>query len=187
MSCTVILRRVALIACFVGSGAWHPLPGQVLMATDSAARDALASARALRCVFDSGVGFEYGEATRPNTVPLMRPMPLVPGGYQNPDIIDQIDRARGTARLIIGQMTTSVEVLSGPAPPAATRHSPATFGNSLNILWQAGTNPALISVFPNLLPGSYSKLAAIITRHLEWFGGMSVSQHYGSCVILVER
>src|SRR3972149_5400007 len=71
----------------------------VLIVSDSAAGQILAEARSLRCSFDSGVGLEYGQVVRPNTLPLLRPRPLR-GGYTNPDVFDNIDRVRQTARAI---------------------------------------------------------------------------------------
>lgn len=160
------------------------LEAQRLILSDSAARDALAEAHTLRCAFDSGVGFEYGTTTRPNTIPLLRPQPLKLGSYDNPEVIDQIDRERGTARLILGSSALTVEVLSGPPAPRAARHASVPSGNSLSFLWRAGNNPVLITVFPNRAPRSSTELVAILTRHMEWFGGLSISQYYGRCTVL---
>jgi hypothetical protein len=160
------------------------LGAQVFMESDSAARDMLAEARTLRCAFDSGVGFEYGTRTRPNTIPLLRPQPLKPGAYDNPEVIDQIDRQRGTARLILGAGAVTVDVLSGPPPSRSMRHSALADGNSLSFLWLAVNNPVVITVYPNLAPGSMFELVAVVTRHMEWFGGLSISQYYGRCKVL---
>jgi hypothetical protein len=160
------------------------LDAQIPVLSDSAARDVLAEARTLRCRFDSGVGFEYGTITRPNTMPLLRPQPLKPGAYDNPEVIDQIDRQQGTARLILGAGAVTVSVLSRPAPPRDIRHSAWADGNSVSFLWLATNNPVLITVFPNRAPNSSTELVAVMTRHMEWFGGLSISQHYGRCTVL---
>lgn len=160
------------------------LGAQQLIVSDSAARDALAEARTLRCSFDSGVGFRYGQIVEPNTIPLLRPQPLKPGAYDNPQVIDQIDRQRGTARLILGAGAVTVTVLSRAAPPHSLRHGPDPDGNSLSLLWLAINNPVVITVFPNRAPGSMDQLVAVITRHMEWFGGLMISQYYGRCKVL---
>lgn len=176
-------RRVALMLFVAVSPMLRPsLAAQRLIFSDSAARDILAEARTLRCAFDSGVGFDYGTATKPNTVPLLRLQPLKPGWYDNPQLIDQIDRQEGTARLVLGAGALTVEVLSGSLAPD---HPVLPSGNSLSLLWRAGSNPILITVFPNLAPGSWTELVAVITRHLQWFGGLSISQHYGRCTVLI--
>jgi hypothetical protein len=160
------------------------LRAQIPILSDSAARDVLAEARTIRCAFDSGVGFEYGTTTRPNTIPLLRPQPLKPGSYDNPQVIDQIDRQRGTARLILSAGAVTVHVLSGPAPERDIRYSPLVDGNSVSLLWLAVNNPVVITVFPNRAPNSVTELVAVMTRHMEWFGGLSISQHYGRCTVL---
>jgi hypothetical protein len=162
------------------------LHAQQLIVSDSAARDILAEARTLRCAFDSGVGFEYGTKTRPNTIPLLRPRPLKRGEYDNPDVIDQIDRQRGTARIVLAAGAVTVAVLSAPPPPRNLRHAGllGPEGSSVSFLWLAVNNPVLITVYPNRAPGSMTELVAVITRHMEWFGGLSISQYYGRCKVL---
>jgi hypothetical protein len=157
---------------------------QRLILSDSAARDVLAEARTLRCAFDSGVGFRYGQVVEPNTIPLLRPQPLKPGAYDNPQVIDQIDRRQGKARLILAAGAVTVDVLSGPAPPRSMRHAALADGTSLSFLWLGSNNPVVITVFANRAPGSMTDLVAVITRHMEWFGGLSISQYYGRCAVL---
>jgi hypothetical protein len=163
------------------------LGAQQLIVSDSAALDVLATARTLRCSFDSGVGFRYGQAVEPNTLPLLRPQPLPRGAFDNPQIIDQIDRQHGTARLILGAGAVTVEVLSAPPPPPNLRHARPGLGAngvSVSLLWRAGNNPVLITVFANRAPKSMTDLVAVVTRHMEWFGGVDISQYYGRCQVL---
>ena len=167
----------------------HTSGGQQLMVSDSAARKLLGEARTLRCSFDSGIGFEYGESTRPNTVPLFRPQPLTPRSYVNPDVIYEIDRARNTARLMYAETgSTTVAVVS--SPPLADSLQPleghvGNVGGALHFLQiTMHGDVAVLSVFPNRAPNSMFELVAVLTRHLTWFGGVSVSQHYGRCKVL---
>lgn len=179
-----MLRHAALLLFLTALCPSGSIQAQQLMMSDSAARDALAEARTIRCAFDSGVGFEYATKTRPNTVPLLRPQPLKPGAYDNPQLIDQIDRRNGTARLILGAGAVTVEVLTGPAPPRRARHGTDPIGNSVSFLWRAANNPIVVTIFPNRVPDSMTELVAVITRHMEWFGGLSISQYYGRCSVL---
>ena len=161
------------------------LRAQRVMTSDSAARDALAEARTLRCAFDSGVGFRYAQKAEPNTVPLLRPQPLKPGAFDNPQVIDNIDRRQRKARLILGAGAVTVDVLSAPAPPRNIRYGPLADGTSVSFLWMAINNPVVVTVFANRAPGSNTELVAVITRHMEWFGGVDVSQYYGHCTVLL--
>src|SRR5689334_10008129 len=93
-----LLGLLATLSAVIGP----TLGAQIVMMSDSAARDALAEAHTLRCAFDSGVGFRYAQKAEPNTVPLLRPQPLKPGAFDNPQVIDNIDRRQRKARLILG-------------------------------------------------------------------------------------
>lgn len=170
------------------------LRAQELIVSDSAAQEILARARTIRCAFDSGVGFQYGTTTRPNTVPLLRPKPLQAWMYDNPELFDDIDRVQRTARAIYKAGVMVVTVLPGalvlPGDPETqefaerlNRASGAAEG--LSFLQQTPNgDPMLTTVFAKLAPGSHFELLAVITRHMHWFGGISVSQHYGRCKVL---
>ncbi len=134
---------------------------------DSVARELLRNARTIRCQFDS-IGVE--------TIFLDRlpPSSTRARGYSNPEIIDNIDRARSTATMISRLGARTVTVLPQPATGLHFLETTAL-----------GGDPVLTTVFAKRVAGSPEVdpvLLAVITRHLHWLDGkVIVSQHYGRC------
>lgn len=164
--------HVALLASLMLLGGRRLGAQGVWIESDARAARILAEARRLECTFDYGVGFDYGQTTRPNTVPLLRPQPLSPGGYINPEVFDEIDRVQRTA----------IARYSRTAGPVTVTVLHDGLGLSFLQLVKDG-DPVLTTVFAKLAPESGHELVAVITRHQHWFGGISVSQHYGRCKV----
>ncbi len=140
------------------------LEGQALsVIPDSAARRLLASARSLRCHFG------YGVVHRLDSLPP-KPVATNANDYGNPEVYDNIDRVKRTARAIGNVGAVDVGVASSDDVLSFVEVTPSG-------------NMVITTVFAKLVPGSWRQLLATTTRHML-FPPIVVSQYYGRCEVL---